>query len=169
MEKFMSSLAYPPIPRRGMQSGVHMVELSLTIGFFLLIFFSSVIGVFLVYSYAATTYLAREGVQYAIKRGNDADIATDPAREDAPADLNRIKEYLSKKGVLSPITVDVCWSGAIDKSCTLSNPALVPGTNNKPGMPVRVTVTYTFHPPLAGDLWPHLIEIRSSAQGTILF
>ena len=165
----MTRLAYTAISRRGPQSGVHLVELALTIGFFLLIFLSSVIGVFLIYSYTASTYLAREGVQYAIKRGNDAATATDPSRTDVPADLNRITQYLTDKGLLSPITVDVCWSGAINTSCTLSNPALNPGTNNKPGMPVRVTVTYIFRPPLVGILWPAQIQIRSSSQGTILF
>ena len=168
----MTRLAYTAISRRGPQSGVHLVELALTIGFFLLIFFSSVIGVFLIYSYTASTYLAREGVQYAIKRGNEAATTTQPTRpisDPAPATVDSIKDFLIGKKLLSPITVDVCWSGAVNTSCTLSNPALNPGTNNKPGMPVRVTVTYIFRPPLVGILWPAQIQIRSSSQGTILF
>lgn len=170
--KIMTSRSALPVPRRRQQNGVHTVEFALTIGIFMLIFFSAVVGVFYVYAYSATIYLAREGVQYAIKRGNDAATAAarnEPSRPDAPADLNRITSYLSNKNLLSPITVDACWSGSVSTPCTLSSPSLVAGTNNIPGMPVQVTVTYIFRHPTLSGFWPNLIQFQSSSQGIILF
>ena len=170
----MTNLFFWRSGRLGQQKGAHTVELALTIGFFMLIFISSTISFFLMYSYAATAFLAREGVQYAIKRGNDAATSIDPVRSDAPATSKTISDYLHIKGQgllgsKKALTIDVCWPGSINTSCNANNPALVPGTNNMPGMPVRVTVTYDFRPPLLGILWPELIQIRSSSQGIILF
>ena len=168
----MTRLALKTTRWRGRQHGVHTIELALTISLFMLIFFSSIIGIFLIYSYGATTYLARDGVQYAIRRGDDSAKATDPVRDDALATHSAIENYLFSKGFLGPksaLTIDVCWPGSIDAPCTSSNPALAPGTNNKPGMPVRVTVTYDFHPPILDSIWPEMIQISSSSQGIILF
>lgn len=156
---------------RACQRGAETVELALTLGFFLIILFSFLIGVFLLYANSATDYLAREGVQFALKRGSE--MATDTLRVDAGgvqdpyATEVGIRNYLNGKGLLSPITVNVCWLDNDAEGATCSG--LIPGENNDPGDEVQVTVTHNFHPPLFNSIWPTTITLAATSRGVIQF
>ncbi len=160
------------------QRGAETVELAVTLAFFLLVLLSFLIGIMLMYDYTTIAYLAREGVYYAIRRGAEADAATSPVRTDAPADAEDIKNYIDARGLLSPTTVTAQWADCnpLNTSETvkcLDTPptwgGLDAGVNNEPGDWVRVTVTYSFHPPLLNSLWPATINISSTAQGIVVF
>lgn len=153
------------------QRGAETVELALTIGFFLLIFFSFLIGIFLMYANSATDFLAREGVQYALKRG--AEMAGDTLRVDADGTQDpyateaEIRNYLENKGLLSPIAVAACWLDNETEGAVCSG--LSPGGNNKPGDEVQVRVTYQFRPALLDSIWPSVITLEATSRGVIQF
>lgn len=159
------------VGRRRRQRGAETVELALTLLPLLAILFSFIIAGFIMYTKVSTAYLAREGVQWAIKRGNEADIAAspDPVRPDAPATLASIRGYVQSIGLLTltPDSIQACWYDARVMGSSCGN--LDPGVNNLPGCSVRVTVSYTFNPPLADYVWPDAITMDSTAEGVILF
>lgn len=152
------------------QSGSTTVEMAITMGFFLIIFLSFIISVFLMYTNSAAAYLAREGVYYALKRGSE--MATDTLRADADgsqdpfATQNGIKSYLESKGLLSPIGVVTCWKDMESDNSICDN--LTPGINNKPGDMVQVTVTYSFTPPLINSIWPRSITLKPATSRAII-
>ncbi len=163
---------------RRCQRGAETVELAVTLAFFLLVLFSFLIGIMLMYDYNAIAYLAREGVYFAIRRGAEAAAATSPVRTDAPATAATIEAYIRARGLLSPATVTAQWADCnplnlgetvkcIDTPPTWG--ALNKGVNNQPGDWVRVTVTYSFRPPLLDSIWPATINLSSTAQGTVVF
>ena len=158
---------------RRLHHGSSTVELAFTIGFFIVILISSIIGSFLMYSYIVTDYLAREGMLYAIKRGSM--MAADPLRTtDNYANEDRIRALLTNKKLLPSLSVTACWAGSPSTPyptvpCSGGNPGVNNGYNNVPGMPVRVTVTHDFVVPLISNLWPTTITLSSTAQGTIIF
>lgn len=90
MSKFLRICAMAP--RQGArdgrgrrcQRGAETVELAVTLAFFMLVLFSFLIGIFLMYDYNAIAYLAREGVYYAVRRGAEADAATSPCPHRRP-------------------------------------------------------------------------------------
>jgi hypothetical protein len=163
---------------RRCQRGAETVELAVTLAFFMLVLFSFLIGIFLMYDYNAIAYLAREGVYYAVRRGAEADAATSPVRDDAPARADTIEGYIRAHGLLSPTTVTAQWADCdpLNTSQTvkcIDTPptwgALSEGVNNQPGDWVRVTVTYSFQPRLLDSIWPATINLSSTAQGTLVF
>ena len=154
------------------QRGAETVEFALTALPFLVVFFSFLIAGFIMYTQISVAYLAREGVMWAIKRGNDAATAEapDPVRPDAPATVNTIRDFVRGVGLLKPsqsILVSACWGVTCNNDTQCGS--LSEGENNNPGCSVRVTVSYTYDPPLAEYIWPGGITSSSTAQGVILY
>jgi len=121
----------------------------------------------LLYAYNATGHLAHEAVRYAVVRGSLA--AADGRTAASSATLGT---YVNGLGLLAPITLSACWSGALGTACDcLSNsPAMNPGVNNQPGMPVRVCVTARFQPLVLPQLlWFGPATLTAQAEGTILY
>ena len=158
------------------QRGAEIVEFALTLLPFLVVFFSFLIAGFIMYTQVSVAYLAREGVQWATKRGNDA--ALDPLRaapEDiapdiVPATANDIRDYVRGRSLLRPIdsvNVSACWRATCHPASACVE--LAAGVNNLPGSCVRVTVSYTFNPPLADYVWRDEITASSSAEGVLLY
>lgn len=154
------------------QRGAETVEFALTALPFLVLFFSFLIAGFIMYTQISVAYLAREGVMWAIKRGNDAASAEapDPVRPDAPATVTTIRDFVRGVGLLQPsqsIMVSACWGVTCNNDTQCGS--LSEGENNNPGCSVRVTVSYTYDPPLADYIWPGGITSSSTAQGVILY
>lgn len=166
----LSTLPGMRIHCRPYLDGSTTVEMAITMGFFILIFFSFIISLFLMYANSAASYLAREGVHFALKRGSE--MATDALRVDASgnqdpyATPNGLKSYLESKGLLSPIGVVTCWKDMASANSVCDN--LVPGVNNKPGDLVQVTVTYSFTPPLLDSIWPSSITLKPATSSAIV-
>ena len=158
------------------QRGAEIVEFALTLLPFLVVFFSFLIAGFIMYTQVSVAYLAREGVQWAIKRGNDA--AEDPLRtapediapDNVPATANDIRDFVRGISLLRPIdsvNVSACWRTTCYPASACG--ALEEGVNNLPGSCVKVTVSYTFNPPLADYIWREEITASSSAEGVVLY
>lgn len=152
------------------QRGAELVEVAMTLGYFLLLVLSAIEMAMYVYHFAATGYLAKEGLRYAIVRGNEADA--DTSRTDVPATEASIGSYVSSIGLLSPVMVLACWPGDANDpatSCSGSSPALDPGGNNLPGMPINITVSYDYQTFFVPEWFGLGRTISSTAHGTILF
>jgi len=128
-------------PRSGYQRGQEIVEVALTVGFFMLLLFSLMEGIRFVYSYTATTYLSNEALRYAIVRGNRAgQDSTRSAAADAPATPESIKAYLDGLGLLARLDqTTVTW----------------PDGDKNRGSRVRITVVHGYLPLLLSYFMPN--------------
>ncbi|WP_117233165.1 TadE/TadG family type IV pilus assembly protein [Vibrio maerlii] len=117
---------------RHRQSGVTIVEFSIVALVFFLLLFATVEGARYIYSQTAVAHAAREGVRYAIVRGNDA--AKDSLRaDDAPASKDQISSFVNQRSSLNGLTVTTTWNLDSDD---------VPIKDS--GQPVTVSVSYQF-------------------------
>lgn len=160
-------------PRR--QGGAEIVEMVLTIGYFLALVFTIIEGVRLIYTYTVTNFLAREAVRYAVVRGHRA--GQDGPYE--PVDRGDIESFVRDRGLLAPaeeVQVQACWNNA-GPSCPDSEVLLVDDPNpdldiynNSTGQVVRVTVSYTFDSVVPHILWfDPSVPVSTAAQAVIMY
>jgi Flp pilus assembly protein TadG len=146
------------IKRKNLQRGAELVELALTLSFFLVIFFFIVEGVRLIYSFTSITYLASDAVRYSIVRGAEA-AADDPDdhRSDVPATASSIREYLRNNKLIS----------LQDQNIVVN---YVDGNNN-PGSKIQITINYPFVP--ASQIFERFVGdkfiIPATCEGVIVY
>ena len=103
-------------------------------GLIFLLFLTLIFGIFegsrLIFDYSIVSEAAREGVRYAIVRGNTCVL---PVGSPCTASAADIINYVKSKAVGLPVTVSVSWPGP-------------PSGSNSPGSTVVVRVTYPFTP-----------------------
>ena len=131
---------------RTRQHGQAAVEFALVIVSLVLLLFSMLEMTMFIYTYAALTGAAKEGVRFAVVHGASA---ANPA---APADVvNTVKTYAAASLHSVPST-----------NITVSYPG-----GNSPGSTVQVSVSYPYQP-IFGLRWAS-VTISANSVGRIMF
>ena len=160
-------------PRR--QWGAEVLEIALTLGYFVLLIFTFMEGVRLIYDTTVLDYLSRDAVRYAVVRGRRAGL--DSTNNGAPATKYSVEHYVKNeknKGWLEPLTVTACWGsgGACLESGVVvddSDPENVVYSNS-PGQPFRVTVSHDVFNLFSDVLWLVPANTYSrTAQAKVLY
>lgn len=136
-----------------------MVEIALTMIYFLMIIFSFMEGVRLIYNLTILDYLARDAVRYAVVRGHRA--AADATNNGAPATQANLTSYIQNQDTLlfssGSITVNACWTanGTCEDAGVVhdnTDPANII-YNNSSGQPFSVTVSHSVFNLFSDLLW----------------
>ena len=160
------------------QWGAEVVEIALTMTYFLLLVFAFMEGVRLIYHITILDYLARDAVRYVVVRGHRAaaDNDADPSTPDngAPATKASVTSYIQNQDILGLITVNACWTanGACEDAGLVhdnTNPANII-YNNSAGQPFSVTVSHRVFSLFSDVLWLDPAGIYSrTAEAKILY
>ena len=151
---------------RHVQNGSSTVEVSMTILAFLFIIFLIFDGAIFIYNAAATEYLAGLAVNYAIRRGVDADVES--IKTGLPADDNEAKaeivSFIKNKNILVNYNKD-----DINVTVTFTDGSDDGALNRNPGDRVKVNIQTTYKSvwPMVSDLFN--VTLDHSAEGTYIY
>lgn len=141
-----------------LQRGAELVEVAITLSFFLILFLLIIDGVRLAYTFISATYLVNDAVRYTIVRGADAH-ADDPdnLRADVPATVDSIKNYLKNNDLISLQNQNI---GVV----------FADGGSNEPGSRIQIAINYPFVPVLPVlEKFGLALTIPVSAEGVIVY
>ena len=145
------------VDRQGGQQGQSAVEFALVIVSLVLLLFGMLEMTMFIYTYAALTGAAKEGVRYAVVHGASAASPSGPAAGPSgpgPGDVvSRVKAYgAASLHKLSDNNISVNY---------------LDGNSNSPGSRVQVSVSYPYQP-LFGLRWAS-VTISANSVGRIMF
>ena len=148
------------------QKGSATVEISITILAFLFVVFLIFDGAIFIYNAAAAEYLAGIAVNYAIRRGVDAEtenIKTGLPTDDAEAEAEIIS-YIKSKNILLNYNKD-----NVNVTVTFTDGSDTGASNRNPGDRVKVNIqtTYSSAWPMVSDLLN--VTLNHSAEGTYIY
>lgn len=156
----MSSQAQCSV-RQHRQQGQAAVEFALVVVFLVVLLVSILEMTMFIYTYAALTNAAKEGVRYAIVHGASAgtSISTTAKSLSTPCTTAATGTVLS--------TVQTYAALSLHNTSSMSINACYPDGDNKPGSAVQVSVSYPYQP-IFGLRWAS-VTVSANSVGRIVF
>jgi Flp pilus assembly protein TadG len=144
------------------QRGQAAVEFALVVVFLVVLLVSILEMTMFIYTYAALTNAAKEGVRYAIVHGasSGATVAGSPVSSPWPTCATA-----ATGSVLS--TVQTYAALSLHNASSMSINACYPDGDNKPGSAVQVNVSYSYQP-IFGLRWAS-VTVSANSVGRIMF
>jgi Flp pilus assembly protein TadG len=147
--------------RRHRQEGQAAVEFALVVVFLVVLLVSILEMTMFIYTYAALTNAAKEGVRYAVVHGaSSGAIAIGSVKSlSTPCPTPATGSMLS--------TIQTYAALSLHNTSSMSINACYPDGDNKPGSAVQVTVSYPYQP-LFGLRWAS-VTVSANSVGRIMF
>ena len=143
--------------RKTRQTGAELVEMSLILGFFVILVIMVFEMMMMLYAYNTTGALSREAMRYAVVRG--AKAAEDSTRhaglgtDDAPADQGKIQAYIDGKKIHpGTFVVTASWPDGKDIRD-----------------PIQITVSHVYQPIMAPGNFFYTPTFQATAQGVVIY
>lgn len=149
-------------PPRRRQRGQAAVEFALVVVFLVVLLVSILEMTMFIYTYAALTNAAKEGVRFAIVHGASSGVTVSgsPATSPWPTCATAATGSLLS-------TVQTYAALSLHNTSTMSINACYPDGDNKPGSAVQVRVSYPYQP-LFGLHWAS-VTVSANSVGRIMF
>jgi Flp pilus assembly protein TadG len=144
------------------QRGQAAVEFALVVVFLVVLLVSILEMTMFIYTYAALTNAAKEGVRYAIVHGASTGVTVSGSPASSPWPLCTTT---ATGTILS--TVQTYAALSLHNTSSMSINACYPDGDNKPGSAVQVRVSYPYQP-LFGLRWAS-VTISANSVGRIAF
>jgi Flp pilus assembly protein TadG len=146
---------------RRRQEGQAAVEFALVVVFLVILLVSILEMTMFIYTYAALTNAAKEGVRYAIVHG----ASTGTAISTTAKSLSTPCSTAATGSLLS--TVQTYAALSLHNTSSMSINACFPDGDNKPGSAVQVSVSYPYQP-IFGLRWAS-VTVSANSVGRIVF
>lgn len=147
--------------RGRLQRGQAAVEFALVVVFLVVLLISILEMTMFIYTYAALTNAAKEGVRYAIVHG----ASTGSAVSGTVKSLSTPCATAATGSLLS--TIQTYASLSLHNTSSMSINACYPDGDNKPGSAVQVSVSYPYQP-IFGLRWAS-VTVSANSVGRIAF
>ncbi len=147
--------------RQRLQRGQAAVEFALVVVFLVVLLVSILEMTMFIYTYAALTNAAKEGVRYAIVHGASAGATV----TDTVKSLSTPCSTAASGSLLS--TVQTYAALSLHNTSSMSINACYPDGDNKPGSAVQVSVSYPYQP-IFGLRWAS-VTVSANSVGRIAF
>lgn len=147
--------------RQQRQRGQAAVEFALVVVFLVVLLVSILEMTMFIYTYAALTNAAKEGVRYAIVHG----ASTGAAVSGTVKSLSTPCSIAATGSLLS--TVQTYAALSLHNTSSMSINACFPDGDNKPGSAVQVSVSYPYQP-IFGLRWAS-VTVSANSVGRIMF
>ena len=144
------------------QQGQAAIEFALVVVFLVVLLVSILEMTMFIYTYAALTNAAKEGVRYAVVHGTSSGLTVTGSAVSSPWPPCATAATGS---LLS--TVQTYASLSLHNTSTMSIDACYPDGDNKPGSAVQVRVSYPYQP-IFGLRWAS-VTVSASSVGRIMF
>jgi len=147
--------------RRQRQRGQAAVEFALVVVFLVVLLVSILEMTMFIYTYAALTNAAKEGVRYAIVHGASTGTAVSGTVKSPSTPCST-----AATGALLT-TVQTYAALSLHNTSSMSINACFPDGDNKPGSAVQVSVSYPYQP-IFGLRWAS-VTVSANSVGRIMF